>query len=90
MTNNAPHFCTFSLGAWSASYGLVGLWQIMHGMLMRNTQFPLWKWAWSRPFQRGVVTALWGATGKGDKRMVHQSPQRHYMYLAMIFLNHFN
>jgi hypothetical protein len=24
------------------------------------------------------------------EEVVHQSPQRHYMYLAMIFLNHFN
>jgi hypothetical protein len=40
------------------------------------------------PLKNGVVTALWGATGKREKRMEHQSPQRHYIYLAMIFLNH--
>jgi hypothetical protein len=25
MTRNAPHFWAFSLGAWSAFYGLVGI-----------------------------------------------------------------
>ena len=36
MTQNAPHIWTFSLSAWSASYGLVGLRQILHGMLNRS------------------------------------------------------
>ena len=31
-----PHFWTFSLGAWSASYGPVCLRQILHGMLNRS------------------------------------------------------
>jgi hypothetical protein len=36
MTRNAPYFWAFSLGAWSASYGLVGLRQIMYGISKRS------------------------------------------------------
>jgi hypothetical protein len=32
MTRNAAHIRTFSLGAWSASYGFVGLRQTLYGM----------------------------------------------------------
>jgi hypothetical protein len=35
MTRNAPYYWTFSLGAWSASYELVGLREIPYGMLNR-------------------------------------------------------
>ena len=37
MTRNAPHFLTFSLGALSASYGLVGLREILHGTTIATT-----------------------------------------------------
>jgi hypothetical protein len=52
MTRNAPHFWTFSLGAWSASYGLVGLRHFLHGMLNRGLKI------WCRLVYRAAVTFL--------------------------------